>query len=166
MPLLQPDQPASRRLSIASEPVPSPVTQSALANISRQIVQLHKEFYGRGPTAAKTYVADDVVVVLMRGGFTKVEDTLLKRGRGDSVIQQRMDFQEVMVEQFRAVVERELGRNVIALMSGSHQNPDLLVETFVLKPMNKDDVLEDAHAGDPGDQVQARQVGQPSHWRD
>ena len=122
--------------------------QTRLANISRKMVQLHKEFYGRGPTGAKTYLADDVVVVLMRGGFTKVEQTLLDRGRGDSVITQRMDFQEVMRKPFTEVVEAEIGRKVIAFMSGSHQEPDLLVETFVLQPVDKADVLEDAHAGD------------------
>jgi uncharacterized protein YbcI len=52
------------------------------ANISRRIVQLHKEFYGKGPTRAKTYYHDDVIVVLMRGAFTRVEETLLERGRG------------------------------------------------------------------------------------
>jgi uncharacterized protein YbcI len=130
---------------------PDMSSQSALANISREIVQLHKEFYGRGPTGAKTYIADDVVTVVMRGGYTKVEETLLERGPGDSVVQQRMDWQEDMGDQFRAVVERETGRKVLAVMSGSHQDLDLLVETFVLKPVDKDDPLDDAHAGDPGD---------------
>jgi uncharacterized protein YbcI len=109
-------------------------------NISRRMVQLHKEFYGRGPTRAKTYLSDDLVVVLMRGGFTRVEETLLREGRGDSVIQQRADFQDVMVERFSEVVTDETGRNVLAMMSGSHQHPDLLAEVFVLEPT---DILAD-----------------------
>jgi uncharacterized protein YbcI len=36
-------------------------------NISRRLVALHKEFYGKGPTNAKTYYHDDAIVVLMRG---------------------------------------------------------------------------------------------------
>jgi uncharacterized protein YbcI len=102
-------------------------------NISRRIVQLHKEFYGRGPTKAKTYVNGDLVVVLMRGGFTRVEETLLEEGRGDSVIQQRRDFQQVMFDRFKQVIEEETGRKVVAFMSGSHQHPDLLGEMFVLE---------------------------------
>ena len=97
------------------------------------MVQLHKEFYGRGPTRAKTYFNDDLVVVLMRGGFTQVEDTLLKAGRGDSVIQQRADFQDVMLSRFTEVIEEETGRKVVAMMSGTHQDPDLLSEVFVLE---------------------------------
>ena len=113
------------------------------ANVSRRIVQLHKEFYGRGPDKAKTYFNGDLVVVLLRGGFTRVEETLLQEGRGDSVIQQRSDFQEVMVDRFIEVIEQETGRKVIAMMSGSHQRPDLLGEMFVLESA---DVLVDDQA--------------------
>jgi uncharacterized protein YbcI len=57
---------------------------------------------------------------------------VLREGRGDSVIQQRKDFQEVMVARFRQVIEEETGRSVVAVMSSSHQHPDLLGEIFVL----------------------------------
>ena len=112
-----------------SHAAPTPV----LANISRRIVQLHKEFYAKGPTKAKTYYYDDLVVVLMRGGFTRVEETLLQSGRGESVKQQRSDFQQAMYAPFRQVIEEETGRKVVAFMSGSHQHPDMLSEIFVLE---------------------------------
>ena len=63
--------------------------------ISDGIVALLKEFYGRGPTRTKSYYEDDLVVCLLRGGFTRVEQTLLEGGRGPAVIQQRMEFQEL-----------------------------------------------------------------------
>jgi len=69
----------------------------------------------------------------MRGGFTKVEETLLAEGRGEAVIQQRMEFQEVMVDRYREVIQEETGRGVVAFMSGSHQEPDLTAEIFVLE---------------------------------
>jgi uncharacterized protein YbcI len=71
-----------------------------LTVISDGLVALLKEFYGRGPTRAKSYYEDDLVVCLLRGGFTPVEQTLLEGGRGSSVIQQRMDFQELMRQRF------------------------------------------------------------------
>ena len=111
-------------------------------NISRRIVQLHKEFYGRGPEKAKTYYEEDLVVVLMRGGFTRVEETLLQEGRGASVIQQRADFQDVMLSRFIEVIEHETGRKVVAVMSDSHQRPDLLGQMFVLE---SSDLLPDSH---------------------
>ena len=105
-----------------------------LTAISEGMVALLKEFYGRGPTQAKTYYQDDLVVCLLRGGFTRVEQTLFDSGRGHAVIQQRMEFQEVMRERFRAVIEHATGRNVIGFMSGNQQNPDMICEVFVLSP--------------------------------
>jgi uncharacterized protein YbcI len=102
--------------------------------ISDGMVALLKEFYGVGPTQAKTYYFDDLVVCLLRGGFTRVEQTLLEAGRGPAVIQQRMEFQQIMRPRFVEVVERATRRDVVAFMSGSQQDPDMLCETFVLRP--------------------------------
>ena len=105
-----------------------------LAAISHGIVSLLKEYYGRGPTRTKTYFEDDLVVCLLRGGFTRVEQTLLEGGRGSSVIRQRMEFQELMRERFQAVIEHATGRRVIGFMSGNQQGPDLMCEVFILAP--------------------------------
>jgi len=35
------------------------------ATISRQIVRLQAEYYGKGPTKAKTYISEDLVVVVL-----------------------------------------------------------------------------------------------------
>jgi uncharacterized protein YbcI len=111
-----------------------------LTAISDGIVALLKEFYGRGPTRAKSYYEDDLVVCLLRGGFTRVEQTLLAGGRGTSVIQQRMDFQDVMRERFQLVIEQATGRQVIGFMSGNQQDPDIMCEVFILAPT---DLVED-----------------------
>ena len=115
-----------------------------LTAISDGMVGLLKEFYGRGPTQAKTYYHDDLVVCVLRGGFTRVEQTLLDGGRGGAVIQQRMAFQEVMRDRFEAVVADATGRSVIGFMSGNQQSPDMICEVFVLSP--SDLVPEDEHA--------------------
>jgi uncharacterized protein YbcI len=102
--------------------------------ISEGLVALLKEFYGRGPERTKTYVHDDLVVCLLRGGFTRVEQTLLEGGHGDDVIRQRMAFQTIMRHRFEEVVEQATGRQVIGFMSGNHQDPDMICEVFVLAP--------------------------------
>src|SRR6202051_2667784 len=89
-----------------------------LTAISEGLVALLKEFYGHGPTRAKSYYADDLVVCVLRGGFSRVEETLLEGGRGHAVIQQRMEFQEVMRVRFAEVIEAATGRPVIGFMSG------------------------------------------------
>lgn len=105
-----------------------------LTAISDGIVALLREFYGRGPTRTKSYFEDDLVVCLLRGGFSRVEQTLLEGGRGASVIQQRMEFQELMRDRFVGVIERATGRRVIGFMSGNQQGPDIMCEVFILAP--------------------------------
>ena len=102
--------------------------------ISDGLVALLKEYYGRGPDQTKTYVDDDLVVCVLRGGFTRVEQTLLDGGHGDDVIRQRMAFQQVMRDRFEQVVEHATGRKVIGFMSGNQQNPDMISEVFILAP--------------------------------
>ncbi len=117
-----------------------------LTAISDGLVALLKEFYGRAPSRAKSYYEDDLVVCLLRGGFTRVERTLLEGGRGPAVINQRMEFQDLMRERFEAVIEAATGRRVIGFMSGNQQHPDIMCEVFILAPT--DLVGEHEIAGD------------------
>ena len=110
-----------------------------LTAISDGLVSLLKEFYGRGPTKAKSYFQDDLVVCVLRGGFSRVEQTLLDGGRGAAVIEQRMEFQDLMRPRFEAVIEAATGRRVIGFMSGNQQDPDIMCEVFIL---DGSDILE------------------------
>jgi uncharacterized protein YbcI len=116
----------------ASQGQPATAAGDIRTAISDGLVSLLKEYYGRGPEQAKTYVNDDLVVCLLRGGFTPVEQTLRQGGYGDEVIRQRMAFQEVMRARFEHVVEAATGRRVVGFMSGNQQDPDMICEVFVL----------------------------------
>jgi uncharacterized protein YbcI len=113
-----------------------------LTAISDGLVALLKEFYGRGPTRAKSYYSDDLVVCVLRGGFSRVEETLLAGGRGAAVIDQRMAFQDLMRHRFEQVIADATGREVIGFMSGNQQGPDMMCEVFILAPsdpLDRDD---------------------------
>ena len=118
----------------ADVPKPSKAHGEVLSELSNGMVALLKEYYGVGPTQAKSYYQDDLVVCVLRGGFTRVEQTLLNGDRGRAVIEQRMAFQEVMRERFEAVIQRATGRAVIGFMSGNQQDPDMICEVFILSP--------------------------------
>ena len=113
-----------------------------LTAISDGMVALLKEFYGHGPTRTKSYYADDLVVCVLRGGFSRVEQTLLEGGRGAAVIHQRMEFQELMRLRFEEVIEHATGRRVIGFMSGNQQHPDMMCEVFILAPTDLVDLDE------------------------
>jgi uncharacterized protein YbcI len=95
------------------------------------MVQLHKEILGRGPTKARSHIHDDCVVVLMREGHTRSEETMAAFGRQRAVAQQRVDISEDSRMRFIEVVERNTGRKVAGFMSSSQQDPDLISHVFV-----------------------------------
>ena len=108
--------------------------KDAAAAVSRELVSLHKKFYGKGPVRAKTFLVDDTVLCVLEGGFTVVERTLIEVGRAPAVHDIRTSFQAAMRDQFTAVVEAALGRRVRAYMSQVHTDPDVAVELFLLEP--------------------------------
>jgi uncharacterized protein YbcI len=102
------------------------------AEIATQMVRLHSEYYGRGPTKAKAYVTDDIVVVVLEETFTKAERTLLDRGESEAIQQIRRRFQQTMADEFKGLVERATGRVVRAFLSETNLEADISVEFFLL----------------------------------
>src|SRR3954454_5286700 len=103
-----------------------------LAAISTRIVSLLREHYGRGPSRAKTYAMDDCVVCVMRNGFTPHEKTIVAGGDSGRVVEMRQDFQRLMEEKYRQVIESITGREVVAFLSQAHLEPDITLEVFFL----------------------------------
>lgn len=111
----------------------APAGGNLLAAISTNIVGILREHYGRGPMRAKTYVLDDVIVVVMRGsGFTPLEQTIMDSGRPERVVAMREDFQRVMQDRYQETIKQLTGRNVIAFLSQAHVEPDITVEMFFI----------------------------------
>ncbi len=103
-----------------------------LSAISTRIVAILREHYGRGPMRAKTYVLDDLVVCVLRDGFTAIEQTMVSSGEGDRVVEMRRDFQRMMGDKYRGMIEELTGRRVIAFLSQAHIEPDITLEVFLL----------------------------------
>ncbi len=110
------------------------ISGDVLGAISREMVRLKAEHYGKGATEAKTYVCDDWLFCVLKGGMTTVEQTLLEHGDQDLVRQVRLRFQENMDDSFMGVVARLTGRQVLAYQSQVLFNPDFAVEIFLLGP--------------------------------
>jgi uncharacterized protein YbcI len=105
-----------------------------LAGVTNGIVKLFREYYGRGPTKAKSYVLDDrILVCVLEATMTKVEQTLVENGHGDKVREVRLTFQEAMADEFKRVVTEHTGRQVLAYHSQLTLDPDIGFEFFVLE---------------------------------
>jgi uncharacterized protein YbcI len=102
------------------------------ARISKELVRLQSEYYGKGPTRAKTYILDDLVVVVLEESFTRAEKTLVERGEREAIQHIRRRFQQQMADSFIGIVEQATGRRVRAFLSETDVEQDVSVETFLL----------------------------------
>jgi uncharacterized protein YbcI len=112
------------------------VDGSLLASISRAVVRIVHEYTGRGPTKARTSIRDDIVVVMLQESLLKAEQSLIRDGKADQVVDMRRSFQQTMREDLCSAVEMLTERKVIAFMSDSHLEPDYSAELFVLAPVD------------------------------
>ena len=102
------------------------------AAISNAIVHLLREYTGRGPTKARTTIRDNVVVVMLEQSLTKGEKSLTQRGLGDKVLEIRHAFQESMRVESSEKIAELTGRQVTAMLSANHLEPDIAAEIYVL----------------------------------
>ena len=105
---------------------------SVRAAISNAMVGLKKRYYGKGPERARTYIGDNYVFVVLEGGLTRNEETLVEAGQLDVVRNYRLAFQEAMAAPTTDAVEQITGRKVLGYHSQIVFDPDRGFEIFVL----------------------------------
>jgi uncharacterized protein YbcI len=130
---LGPQQSAAElQASGAAAGVASETQGSLRSRVSHAMVGMKKDYYGKGPTKVQTYFNDNYVFVVMEGGLTRNEETLLKAGEEDLVRSYRLRFQEVMAGTAISAVEEIVERKVVSYHSQVVFNPERAFEIFVL----------------------------------
>jgi len=131
---LKPDESTEQLVHAAGGTMPDEPGGSVRAALANAMVGMKKQFYGRGPTAAKAWILDDYVFVALEGGLTRNEETMLAAGKEDEVRSYRLSFQETMTEVVTQAVAQIAGRRVLAYHSQIVFNPTRTFEMFVLEP--------------------------------
>jgi uncharacterized protein YbcI len=111
-----------------------------LAEISNEMVRLYKDYFGRGPTKARTsWAGPDTVLCILEDTLAPAERNLVKMGEHQRLRDTRMFFQYATVREFGEPIERLTGRKVKAFISGVDTEAEgLSVELFVLHPEGSD----------------------------
>jgi uncharacterized protein YbcI len=115
-------------------PTADAATGELRASIANAMVGLFKTYYGRGPTAAKAWLLDDYILVVLEGGLSRNEETLLAAGKADVVRGYRLAFQEAVSATAIGAVEDLTGRRVANYHSQIVFEPTRAFEIFVLEP--------------------------------
>lgn len=109
--------------------------RSPLLELSNAMVRIYKDAFGRGPTKARAmFAGPDTLVVILQESMTVAERNLAAMGEHERLRSERMFFQYALEGEFRALVERILGRKTLAFVSGIDTRRDVAVELFTLQP--------------------------------
>ncbi len=109
---------------------------SVRAEISRELVRLYKEQFGRGPTKARTeFAGPDIVVCVLEDSFTPAERRLAEMEEHQRLRDTRLYFQHATKDEFIGTIERILNRRVRACNSSIDTHEDVSAEVFHLEPI-------------------------------
>jgi len=104
-----------------------------LTEAANAITRLQKEYVGKGPTQTHAHFAGpDIIVILLEGGFTRAEESLLAGGEGPTVDSGRTRIQHLIQRESVAAIERIFERTVDSFMSANDSQSGYQVEVFVL----------------------------------
>jgi len=89
------------------------------SEICEALIKFEREYMGRGPEEARTYILDDLIIVRLRGVLTPAERQLVKSevaGHGRSLIKQvRMELIEKARPLLEVLVHDITGQHVKSL---------------------------------------------------
>jgi uncharacterized protein YbcI len=105
--------------------------------IASMVVQVLRQYTGRGPTRSRTYLNDELISVVLQGTLTQAERALIADGKSDLVLSNRRAFQSIMRADLIAGIEELTGRTVIAFLSDNSIDPDVKVKSFLLVPQEE-----------------------------
>jgi uncharacterized protein YbcI len=117
--------------------------------LTRELIALHKRFYGRGATRARAMFAHpQLLLVEMEDIFLTVEHTMVERGQLEIVRQARQTFHGALRDEFIEAVERLTGRPVENYESVTFTAPDRVLEIFYLGTAEEETPSESAPSMD------------------
>jgi len=108
------------------------LSRETLAEVANELVRIKALNYGKGPLQARAYQNDEILICVMKGGATTVEETLIRGGEERLVRQVRERFQEQMSDTFTDAVERVTGHRVLTYASQVMFDPVYTIEVAVL----------------------------------
>jgi uncharacterized protein YbcI len=106
-----------------------------MEELSRAMVRLYKERFGRGPTKSQSvYASADLLICTLENSLTPAERTMAEMGEHQRLRDIRMFFQYASKKEFVEVVEQITGRRVRGFVSGIDTEHDISSEVFYLQP--------------------------------
>jgi uncharacterized protein YbcI len=107
---------------------------SIMLAVSNEMVRLHKEQFGRGPTRSRSaFAGADTLVCTLENVLVPAELKLIELGHEERVRDTRTSFQAATQAEFIAAVEQLLYRKVRAFASAVDVKANVAYEIFTFE---------------------------------
>ncbi|WP_416359597.1 DUF2294 domain-containing protein [Bacillus pumilus] len=101
--------------------------------LSEAFIKFQRELIGRGPREAKTYIVEDMILLRFKGVLTVEEEHLVTHDIGKGLVKKmRQVLREMYSEDFKAIVEKYTGCNVLSSHSDTSTKTGERIEVFVM----------------------------------
>lgn len=101
--------------------------------ITSAMVHYQAELTGHGPTEARTYLLEDMVIVRLKGILSRMEQRLAQQSEGRRLIKElRLVLREGCSEELQGIVARETGCAVVSSHADISTRTGERIEIYVL----------------------------------
>jgi uncharacterized protein YbcI len=112
---------------------------STLAQMSRAMVALHKEQFGRGPTKARTdFAGPDAMITVLEDALLPAEKAMVAMGESLRVQESRTFMQDATQDRFIKTVEQIVYRKVRSFQSACDPQSGIIVEIPIFEPLGSE----------------------------
>jgi uncharacterized protein YbcI len=111
------------------------IQPNRLTSVSNAVVAMHKQQFGRGPTAARTnFAGPDTMICVLEDALLPAERALVEMGESHRVHESRMFMQVATSARFVEMAEQIIGRTVRSFSSATDPERAIVVEIFIFEP--------------------------------
>src|SRR3954469_11393385 len=108
----------------------------AAIEISAAVTAIHRTAYGQHLSSVETVVGEGCVTCVLRFPVSPAGRVVIQAG-GGAAVSRLYDATELSLEpSLRAAIERTTGRSVLAFQASMSPEHGLILEAFVLVPLN------------------------------
>src|SRR3954453_16412462 len=101
-----------------SPPLPEDTRTNPLVEVSNAMVALHKDQFGRGPTAARSdFAGQDTLICVLENALLPAEIAMVELGQQLRVQESRLFLQNATADRMTSMIEGIVGRRTRAFAS-------------------------------------------------
>lgn len=101
--------------------------------LTKKAIIFYKELTGVGPTSAKTYIIEDMIIVRLQGPLLPIERKLLSGKKGVEFVKNiRRNLHQLTIEEITRLIKEVTNQNVISSHSDISTKSGEIMEIFIL----------------------------------